>query len=203
MLNNTSKLVLATSNWGKLAELQQMLADTTISILSLADFGSIVKVEESGSTFAENAILKAVGYARQIGLPTLADDSGIEIAALDGRPGIHSARYGGDTPFAEKMSLVLAEVTTIDPNNRHARFVSSIALASADGKVIQTVEGVCTGSLASGPRGKGGFGYDPIFVPDGFDQTFGELPNAIKGQISHRSRAFSQIMPYLRDFYLV
>ncbi len=203
MLNNTSKLVLATSNQGKLAELRQMLAETSISVLSLADFRSVVEVDETGSTFAENAILKAAGYARQIGLPTLADDSGLEIAALAGRPGVHSARYAGDTTFAAKMALVLSEVAAIDPNNRQSRFISSIAISSADGSIIQSVEGECIGVLAECPRGNGGFGYDPIFVPDGFDQTFGELPDAVKHLISHRSRAFSKIMPYLRDFYAV
>jgi len=203
MLNRPSKLVLATSNQGKLTELRQMLADTSISILSLSDFGSVVEVEESGKTFAENAILKAVGYARQIGLPTLADDSGLEVATLGGRPGIHSARYGGDIAFSEKMALVLAEVAAIDSFDRRARFVSSIAFASKEGVIIQSVEGECTGVLAESPRGNGGFGYDPIFVPDGFDQTFGELHEAVKRQISHRSSAFSQIMPSLRDFYSV
>ncbi len=203
MLNNAPKLVIATSNQGKLAELRQMLSETPISVVSLADFDSIVEVDEKGSTFAENAILKAAGYALQTGLPTLADDSGLEIEALGRRPGVYSARYGGDTPFAEKMALLLAEVAAIDPNNRRARFASSIAFADSDGRIIKTVDGECTGVLAENARGNGGFGYDPIFVPDGFDQTFGELSDAVKGQISHRSLAFFKIMPYLRDFYSV
>ncbi|MBK6749152.1 MAG: RdgB/HAM1 family non-canonical purine NTP pyrophosphatase [Acidobacteria bacterium] len=203
MLSNTAKLVVATSNPGKLAELRQMLAETPVSVLSLANFGSIVEIEETGSTFAENAIMKAAGYAGQTGLPTLADDSGLEIEALGGRPGIHSARYGGDMIFAEKMGLVLAELLDTATNNRRARFVSSIAFASADGAIIHTVEGECSGIIAEDSRGNGGFGYDPIFVPDGYDQTFGELADSIKEQISHRSRAFSKIIPYLRDFYSV
>lgn len=197
------KLVLATSNPGKLTELRKMLSETPISVVSLADFKSIVSVDETGSTFAENAILKAAGYALQTGFPTLADDSGLEIEALDGRPGIHSARYGGDIPFVEKMALILAEVAAIGSTERHARFVSSIAFADSHGRLIDTVDGECTGVLAEDPRGNGGFGYDPIFIPDGFDQTFGELPDDVKGQISHRSRAFFKIMPYLRDFYTV
>ena len=203
MLNSSSKLVLATSNQGKLGELRQMLAGSAITILSLADFDPINQVEETGATFAENAFLKAAGYACQIGLPTLADDSGLEIEALDGRPGVHSARYSGDSNFAEKMVLVLEELAGTGGVNRRARFVSSIAMADADGTVLRTVEGECTGVLAESPRGSGGFGYDPIFVPDGYSSTFGELPESIKGQISHRSCAFSKIMPYLRDFYSV
>ncbi len=203
MLNNASKLVIATSNQGKLAEFRQMLSKTPVSVLSLADFGSIDEIEETGTTFAENAIIKAKSYARQTGLPTLADDSGLEIEALEGRPGIHSARYGGDTTFAEKMGLVLAELLETTNHNRRARFISSIAFASSDGSIIHTVDGNCSGVIAEAPRGNNGFGYDPIFVAEGFDETFGELAESIKGQISHRSRAFSKIIPYLRDFYSV
>lgn len=204
MLNSAlGGLVLATSNEGKIVELSQMLAETAISLRSLTDFRSIREVDETGSTFAENAAVKAAGYAIQTGLPTLADDSGLEILALCGRPGIHSARYGGDTTFAYKMASILAELAAVEPKNRSARFICSIAFANADGRIIQTVEGVCTGVIAEEPRGNRGFGYDPVFVPKGLNHTFGELPEGVKRQISHRARAFSDIMPYLRDFYSV
>lgn len=203
MLNSSLRLVLATSNQGKLIELRQLLDCVPVSILSLDDFAWVTEVEETGATFSDNAALKAVGYALQTGLPTLADDSGLEIEALDGRPGIHSARYGGNTSFAEKMAMVLDELAAVGGVNRRARFVSSIAFANANGAILRTVEGSCTGVLAESPRGNGGFGYDPIFVPDGHSRTFGELSESVKRQISHRSRAFSKIMPYLRDFYAV
>lgn len=203
MLNSSLRLVLATSNQGKLLELRQLLDGVPVSILSLDEFPLITDVEETGATFSDNAALKAVGYALQTGLPTLADDSGLEVEALDGRPGIHSARYGGNTSFAEKMAMVLDELVAVGDFNRRARFVSSIAFANANGAILRTVEGSCTGVLAESPRGNGGFGYDPIFVPDGHSRTFGELSKSAKRQISHRSRAFSKIMPYLRDFYAV
>lgn len=203
MLNSSSRLVLATSNRGKLVELRRMLETVPVIILGLDDFGLIAEVAETGATFTENAVLKAMGYAQQIGLPTLADDSGLEVEALEGRPGVHSARYGGDKSFAEKMDLVLDELAIAGGTNRRARFVSSIAIADASGKILRTVEDECTGIIAEQPRGNGGFGYDPIFIPDGFSLTFGELSDSIKGQISHRARAFSKIMPYLRDFYSI
>lgn len=203
MLNSGLNLVLATSNQGKLAEFRLKLAETSISVISLSDFSTIVEIDETGSTFAENSTLKAAGYALQTVSPTLADDSGLEISALSGRPGIHSARYGGDITFAEKMCNVLEEIRTSGSTNRQARFVSAITFADHNGNVIQTVEGICEGHLAFEPRGNGGFGYDPIFIPNGFSQTFGELTDAIKGQISHRAQAITKIMPYLRDFYSV
>lgn len=203
MLNNNPKLVIATSNQGKLGELRHMLANSAVSVISLADLPEVAEVVETGATFAENAVLKATCYAREFGLPTIADDSGLEIAAIGGRPGVHSARYGGDSTFAQKMALVLAELLESGSPDRRARFVSAIAFSDGSGRIIQTVEGDCSGVLAYSPRGSGGFGYDPIFVPEGFCLTFGELPDTIKSQISHRASAFSKIMPYLRDFYAV
>ena len=195
-----SQLLIATSNIGKLVELRQMLSDSTIELKSLADFGSIIEVDETGATFQENARLKASGYALQTRLPTLADDSGLEVESLNGRPGILSARYGGDVSFGEKMSLLLAEIDATGDVERRARFVCSIAIADGEGNIVSSTEGICSGRIASKPTGSGGFGYDPIFVPDGYNDTFGELSETIKRQIGHRGRAFSKIMPYLRDF---
>lgn len=203
MLYNTPKLIIATSNLGKVRELKQMLLGARFSLLSLADLAPVSDIQETGSTFIENAILKAVGYSGEFKHPTLADDSGLEVAALGGRPGVRSARYGGNVGFPEKMALLLDELLKSKTNDRRARFVSAIAFADESGRVLKTVTGECTGILAEGPRGTGGFGYDPIFIPDGFSQTFGELPDAIKNEISHRARAFSKIIPYLRDFYSV
>ena len=194
-------LLVATGNPGKVTELREMLAGLPIDLLSLADFPHVVEVEETGATFAENALIKASGYARQTGHAALADDSGLEVAALDNRPGVLSARYAGEqTPFSEKIVKLLAELERSGAKDRSARFVCSIAVTDENGQLLYSAEGICEGHLAPNPRGSGGFGYDPIFVPDGFDLTFGELSQAIKNQISHRARAFGQIIPSLRDF---
>jgi XTP/dITP diphosphohydrolase len=203
-MSSPPTLLIATSNPGKVTELRDMLAQTGIEVVGLDAFPDAVEVKETSDTFAGNARLKAVGYATQTGLPSLADDSGLEVAALGGRPGVLSARYGGeDLPFADKMHLLLAEVDAAHSEDRSARFVSSIAVASAGGKIVGTTEGICEGRLADSPRGNGGFGYDPIFVPDRYDETFGELSAVMKAQISHRARAFSQIMPILRRFFAI
>ena len=195
-----SQLLIATSNVGKLVELRQMLSNSTVELKSLADFGSIIEVDETGTTFDENAKLKASGYALQTRLPTIADDSGLEVESLQGRPGVLSARFGGDISFVEKMALLLSEIDATGNIDRRARFVCSIAIADSEGNIVTSTEGVCNGRIASKLTGSGGFGYDPIFVPDGYNDTFGELSESIKRQIGHRGRAFTKILPYLHDF---
>ena len=195
------KLLLATSNRGKVAELRRMVADLQLEIVGLDGFPNVREVPETGTTFSENARLKAIGYAQQTGLAVLADDSGLEVVSLDGRPGVQSARYGGDVAFSEKMRLLLTELDSTGSEDRSARFVSSIAFATPDGSIVAQAEGVCAGRLADQPLGSGGFGYDPIFIPDGYEATFGELPDAVKARISHRSGAFSQILPVLARFF--
>ena len=200
----SAKLLIATHNPGKVNELRQFLNDSQYDLICLADLPDVSEVEETGLTFAENATLKAIGYARQTGRMALADDSGLEVEALDGRPGVLSARYGGpDTSFAEKMAILLGEMDETGASTRRARFVCSIAVASPEGRILSISEGVCAGNIADAPRGLGGFGYDPLFIPDGFDQTFGELPEAVKQTISHRFRAFEEIIPFLRRFKAV
>jgi XTP/dITP diphosphohydrolase len=195
-------LLIATNNPGKVDELRGMLGNWPVEMVSLPTIGDVAEVDETGETFLENARLKAAGYAQATGLPALADDSGLEVAALDGRPGVLSARYGGEgTPFAKKIEMLLAEINDSGAQDRSARFVCAIALASPDGEIIATTEGICEGSLAEKPRGSGGFGYDPVFMPRGYTNTFAELSRGIKGKISHRAHAFSQIMPILRDYY--
>ena len=198
------KLLVATNNKGKLAELRTLLTGLPVELQSLSDLGTFDEVEETGSTFIENARLKASSYALQTGLPSIADDSGLEVAALDGRPGVLSARYGGEAlGFGEKMQMLLAEIDKTGSENRSARFVCALAVADEAGNILYTTEGICNGKIASGPSGNSGFGYDPLFIPDGYEQTFGELSGGIKQQISHRRRAFEQIMPFLRDFIAV
>ena len=195
-----TEITVATNNQGKLAELKSLLGVSTLTLRTLADFPHVTEVDETGATFQENARLKAAGYALQTGTAAMADDSGLVIDALDGRPGVLSARYGGEgTGFPEKMESILTEMAEIGGTNRRARFVCAIAIAAENGEIIFETEGVCEGHIADAPRGSGGFGYDPIFVLTGFEETFGELSAAIKGQISHRARAFCQIIPFLRD----
>lgn len=203
MTENQRKLLVATNNPGKLLELLALLDEIPVTLESLNDWKQIIEVEETGSTFIENARLKASGYALQTGSPAIADDSGLEVEVLDGRPGVLSARYGGqDTSFAEKMTKLLGEIDASCSTNRAARFVCAIAIADASGNILFTTEGICPGKIASESHGLQGFGYDPLFIPDGYDLTFGELSGEVKRKISHRARAFEQIIPFLRDFIL-
>ncbi|MEP6848999.1 MAG: RdgB/HAM1 family non-canonical purine NTP pyrophosphatase [Acidobacteriota bacterium] len=199
----TEKLLIGTTNAGKIEELRELFMDLPLEILGLLDLGrSLGDVEETGSTFTENAGSKASAYAVRSGLSTLADDSGIEVAALGNAPGVLSARYGGEqTGFDEKIRMLLGDVAAIPAAGRAARFVCVMSIAESTGKIVFTAEGVCDGKLAMEPRGGGGFGYDPIFVPNGHDLTFGELDRATKQQISHRARASAKIIRYLQGFY--
>jgi XTP/dITP diphosphohydrolase len=195
------KLVLATNNAGKVREFADLLSGLPVELLSLRDAGDFPEVEETGATFEENAVLKARGYAIQSGIWALADDSGLEIEALGNRPGVLSARYGGEgTGFDKKMEMLLAELGSTGDPDRRARFVSAIAVADERGEIKYVAEGTVSGHITVSPRGSNGFGYDPIFVPDGYEQTFGELSDDIKGQISHRSRASAKIIRFLSGF---
>jgi XTP/dITP diphosphohydrolase len=198
------KLLIATNNRGKLAELADLLAGMRVDLVSLADFPEIPDVEETGRTFDDNARLKAGTYALKTGLMALADDSGLEVEALDNRPGVFSARYGGAlASYPDKMKKLLGELAATGDKERRARFVTAIAVADPGGEILFTAEGVCAGTIAQAPRGFGGFGYDPLFVPDGYEMTFGELSAHVKRKISHRARAFQQIIPFLRDFIAI
>lgn len=196
----SNEILVATRNAGKLRELNDMLGELPVVLRSLAEFPDIRDVEETGSTFAENAELKAREYARSTGLPALADDSGLEVAALGGRPGVLSARYGGETDYLQKMQMLLEELRTANASSRSARFVCSMVLALPDGEIRFAAEAVCDGTIALAPAGTGGFGFDPIFIPVNFDLTFGELPDKVKKQISHRARAAKIFMHFLPDF---
>ena len=194
------QLVIATRNAGKIRELEELLADMPLRLRSLNDFRDGFEPEETGATFAENAALKARSYALQTGVSALADDSGLEVEALGGAPGVFSARYAGaNASDQERIEKLLAEIGNSE--NRRARFVCAMAVAGENGAIKFTAEGVCDGQIARSARGNGGFGYDPIFIPDGFSETFGELPNGVKQQISHRKRAISEIIQQIRRFY--
>ena len=192
------ELVIATSNKGKIVELHSLLASLPLRLRSLAEFPGIMEVEESGQTFIDNAVLKASGYAGQTGLWTLADDSGLEVDALGGAPGVFSARYGGEgATDAERVLRLLGELSECDGQERLARFICVIAIADPQGRIANLSTGKCEGQIALAPRGRGGFGYDPIFIPRGFNQTFGELPAEIKERISHRALALEDALAFL------
>jgi XTP/dITP diphosphohydrolase len=195
------ELLLATNNPGKVVEMRDLLAGISIDVIGLRDLANFTEVPETGDTFRENASLKAIGYAQQAGMIAIADDSGLEVNALGGRPGVYSARYGGDDlGFDAKMRLLLDEIAKTGDPDRSARFVSAVSIAEPDGTLIFETEGYCTGRIDFEPRGTGGFGYDPLFVPDGFEMTFGQLDSSIKREISHRAAAFREIIPFLRHF---
>ncbi|MDQ4122106.1 MAG: XTP/dITP diphosphatase [Acidobacteriota bacterium] len=198
------KILIATGNAGKVREFAELLKDLPIEILGLKHFPEIEEVEETGATFEENAKLKAAGYAVQTGFWTLADDSGLEVEALENAPGVFSARYAGKTAsYREKMEKLLAELKKTGDRERKARFVCAIALAAPDGEIVHLESGTCEGQISDKPRGSNGFGYDPVFVPDNFQKTFGELPENIKQEISHRGRATRKIIRFLRDFFKI
>jgi len=199
-----SKFLIATKNAGKIKEFKKLLADLPFQVVSLNEFPSVFEPEETGSTFADNAILKAQSYARQTGIPALADDSGLEVEALSGNPGVLSARYAGEKATdAENISKLLAELNKTGDTERRTRFVCIIAVADEKSEIKFLAEGICEGQIAEEPAGANGFGYDPVFIPDGFSETFGELSPDIKRQISHRGRAVEKIIAYLRDFTAV
>lgn len=193
-------LVIATLNKGKLKELRHLLSELPFVISDLEGFPSIEAIPEHGESFFENASLKASGYAKQTRRLTLADDSGLEVEALNGAPGVRSARYAHEgASDAERTSKLLNELSQDQSATRSARFVSVVAIANEDGKVINVSTGICEGQIAEGPRGNNGFGYDPVFIPSGFDRTFAELPVEVKNRISHRARALSGAAEFLRS----
>jgi XTP/dITP diphosphohydrolase len=191
-------LLLGTRNPGKVIEITSILADSGWSFSSLQEFPGVGEAEENFVTFAENAIAKACFYASATGLCALADDSGLEVAALGGAPGVFSARYAGKgASDADRRALLLSELDKTGTTNRRARFVAVVAIATPEGQVLNVSEGICEGNITFAPRGTGGFGYDPLFIPDGHDQTFAELPDTIKNQISHRARALMLTKQFL------
>jgi XTP/dITP diphosphohydrolase len=194
------ELLIATRNAGKVAEFSRLLGDLPVSMRGLADSPDLGEVEESGETFEENATLKARVYAGLTGLLTLADDSGLQVDALRGAPGVRSARYAGPRATdAERNALLLSELNATRDAGRRARFVCVLALfRPADGSV-ELFRGTCEGRIGHAPRGDGGFGYDPIFVPEGHSRSFGELPSEVKDRISHRAVAFQALRSFLLE----
>ncbi len=183
------QLLIATTNNGKIREFRDLLAGCGWQLVTPRDVGLSLDVEETGNSYLENARLKAHAFCQASGLPALADDSGLEIDALGGAPGLYSARYAGpDTTHGDKMKQVLAALAGLPDAPRTARFRAVVVVAFPDSREL-TAEGVCEGIIAETPRGAGGFGYDPVFLVEGGPLTMAELPAPQKNDISHRARA--------------
>ncbi len=199
MMKHQTQILIATKNTGKVRELEELLKSSPFILRSLNEFPHLADVEETGATFAENAFLKAKEYASQTKIRSLADDSGLEVSALGNIPGVFSARYAGENATdAKKIAKLLNALKEKD--DRNARFVCAMAIADEAGEIIFSAEGICCGEIALKPSGTNGFGYDSIFVPRGFNQSFGELSDEIKRKISHRARAIEKIIRFLHDF---
>ena len=192
------ELLVASGNKGKLREFAELLQGVVETILSPADFPELPEVEEDGDTFEANAVKKARSAAILTGKPVLADDSGLAVDHLDGRPGVYSARFAGEgAKDADNNALLLKELDGVPSERRGAAFHCVIALCQPDGS-CQTFDGMLEGVILEAPRGEGGFGYDPLFLVPGYGQTFSELPFEIKNAISHRGRAMQQLKEALQ-----
>ncbi len=191
------QLLIASHNPGKISEIKELLAELDVQVLHLKELGIYSTVEESGTTFRENAVLKAKYYAKQAGVLTIADDSGLEVDALGGRPGVKTARYGGAglTPV-QRYQHLLEELRFVPQERRVARFRCVVALAQPTG-LLATAEGDCQGTISLAPSGSGGFGYDPVFFLPDLGLTMAQLEPKDKQKISHRSRAIKNILPAL------
>lgn len=195
----SQRVVLATRNPGKLAELSRLVGD--VELVSLAEFPEVGEVEETGATFLENALLKARAVSAATGLVAVADDSGLEVDALNGMPGVLSARWSGrHGDDAANLRLVLGQIASVPDERRGASFVCA-AVAVAPGGAVRVAEGRVHGYLLREPRGDGGFGYDPIFVPTGETRTTAELTPSEKDALSHRGQAMRSLVPALVELF--
>jgi XTP/dITP diphosphohydrolase len=192
------KIVLATRNRHKIQEIKTILGDLPLEILTLNDFPDVPELREDGATFQDNSLQKAQAVHHHLKLPALADDSGLEVFFLNGRPGVRSARYAGDGASDEQNNeKLLGQMRGVAPRRRKAQFRAVLTLL--DEKGAEVTEGICPGSLAESGRGTNGFGYDPIFIPSGFSRTYAELSAEEKNQISHRARALAAMREVLRQ----
>jgi XTP/dITP diphosphohydrolase len=192
-------ILLATKNPGKVAEITSILAGLPLKITSLLELPDVPDVVEDGATLEENALKKASEIYTRLGLPTIADDSGLEVYALGMKPGVLSARYAGEhVSYAENNLKLLRELSRVPPEGRGARFRCVAAFVAKD--IVRTAEGICTGWITGKELGEGGFGYDPLFIPEGYDRTFAQLAIGIKNKISHRALAFGQMKDILREY---
>jgi XTP/dITP diphosphohydrolase len=195
------RVLIATMNEGKLREYQRLLADVPgLELDTMASLSTRIDVVEDRDTFAGNALKKATEIARVAGVACLADDSGLEVDALGGRPGVFSARYSGEAAAdASNNAKLLEELRDVPEEDRTARFRCAIAVVDAAGRELASVDGACEGRIGHEPRGSHGFGYDPLFVPTGYTKTMAELGPETKNRISHRAQAAAKLVPLLQD----
>jgi XTP/dITP diphosphohydrolase len=205
ILPSTIEILIATHNKGKIREVHDALHSLPVKLRYLDEFSHVSQVNEVGRTYEENAVLKALSYAMQTGVCALADDSGLEVDALAGGPGVHSARFGGENLSDHDRIQKLLQALSEQPGARRgARFVCCMALAgwqlttgTGEAQLLTLVEAKCEGSIAHRARGENGFGFDPLFVPEGHIGTFAELPKEVKAKISHRAQALAAIRTFL------
>ncbi len=204
-MNKISEIVLATTNKGKLAELKSMFENCPVNIKGLIDFSELEDVEETGATFAENALIKAEYYSKMLDRLVLADDSGLQVDALNGAPGVYSARYAGVTGEnrdSANNKKLLDALKDLPPEKRTARFRCNLCLSSPE-KVVLEIDGAVEGIIINEPRGDNGFGYDPIFYVPEQGMTAAEMPPKLKNSVSHRGRALKRmldlLLPALKD----
>ena len=208
ILTSRLEILVATRNSGKIREIREALPSLPVKLRYLDEFPNASPIEEVGQTYQENAVLKALGYSKQTGLCALADDSGLEVDALGGMPGVFSARFGGEEASdAQRIEKLLTMLSEHRDSKRTARFVCCVALAGwqgdeqpmtwADPRLLKVTEARCEGYIANAARGTGGFGFDPVFVPEDYSRTFAELPHELKATISHRALALKAMRRFL------
>lgn len=191
------ELIFASHNKGKIAEIKQILSPLGLKIIS-SDEIDLPDIEETGTTFEENAALKALTIAKLKNVPCLSDDSGLCVDVLGGRPGVYSARYAPNRDFKVGMQKLLKEIDETDQKNRSAHFSCVIVLGYPDGH-YEHFEGRVDGFIVEAPKGESGFGFDPVFMPDGYQKTFAELGSEVKNKISHRGRALKKLVSFLKE----
>lgn len=195
------EIVVATRNNDKLREIKALLKDLGVRISSLEDYPGIPEIKEKGKTFRENALIKASKVAKFTGKLSLADDSGLEVKILNGRPGIYSSRFAGEgVTYKDNNIKLLRLLEGIPRNRRGARFVCSVAIVEPGGKVV-VVEEYCSGVIGFKPQGSSGFGYDPLFIPKGYKKSFAELGPRVKNRLSHRAKAFKKIKAVILKYF--
>ena len=194
------KMILASNNKKKLVEMQTLLSELGIDVVSQRDAGCDFEVEETGETFEENAYLKASAVTAATGEIAIADDSGLMVDALDGAPGVYSARFTGNHEDTDEQRYLYLLEKLQSEENRAAKFVSCICCTFPNGDILRA-RGECHGTIARAPSGSGGFGYDPVFVPENYEQTMAELGAEVKNRIAHRGRAIRAFQEELRNYY--
>ena len=196
-----NQLVLATHNRDKEREISALVSGLGVEVLTLDAYPQIGPIVEDADTLEGNALLKANAVSRATGLPALGDDTGLEVYYLNGRPGVYSSRYAGENAtYADNVAMLVTNMKGVPPRRRAARFRCVLAFV-VPGRKPLIVEGVCRGTTLEKPRGNGGFGYDPLFLPEGHTQTLAEMDMALKNTLSHRGRAMQQMLPLLKESY--